>query len=291
LKVLILGCNGMLGHKLYQVLEQRFDVTGTIRGGYQDVERYGIFEPSHFFTGVDAREMSMVGKAILKASPDVVINCIGIVKSISDKTDRLSNIWLNSVFPHQLAEFCRSRWIRLIHISTDCVFSGLKGNYNENDLSDALDIYGKTKYLGEITGDGVLTVRTSFIGRELAASNGLLEWFVNSRGGTVSGYENAVFSGFPTLHIARILGDIIEKWPDLSGLFHVASEPMSKYQLLILINKAMKLNIKVNRTPEPRYDRSLDATRFRKATGFKPLSWEDMVGEMARDAGQYNLWR
>jgi dTDP-4-dehydrorhamnose reductase len=291
LKVLILGCNGMLGHKLYQVMGQRFDVSGTVRGKFEDIQRYGIFEPSRVFTGVDARQISRVENALEKASPDIVVNCIGVVKSLSEKTDTLTSIWLNSLFPHQLAGLCRAKGVCLVHVSTDCVFSGQKGSYREDDPSDAEDIYGKTKYLGEVSGEGVLTIRTSFIGRELATGNGLLEWFIANRGREVNGYANAIFSGFTTLHLADVLADVVEKWPDLNGLFHVASEPVSKYRLLALINQAMKLNIKVNRTPEPRYDRSLDAARFRRTTGFKPLSWEDMVGEMAQDAGQYDAWR
>jgi dTDP-4-dehydrorhamnose reductase len=179
----------------------------------------------------------------------------------------------------------------LLHISTDCVFSGKKGNYKEADPSDAEDTYGKTKYLGEVKDEGALTLRTSIIGRELTSSNGLLEWFIGNRGGQVQGWTNAIFSGFPTLHFSRIIADIITNHPDLSGLYNVSSEPLSKYALLSLINKAFGLNIVIKESPEPREDRSLDSTKFRKETGFTPQSWDTMVKELAEDAAPYSKWR
>jgi dTDP-4-dehydrorhamnose reductase len=290
-KVLILGSNGMLGHKLYQVLSPDCDVTGTIRGTYREVSRYGFFEKPRIVPGVNALEISGIDKAIVQTHPDVVINSIGIVKALEEKSGRLLNVWLNSVLPHQLYEICRSQGARLIHISTDCVFSGAKGNYSEADPSDAEDVYGKTKYLGEVSGAGALTLRTSFIGRELSGANGLLEWFLSNQGGAVNGYTNAIFSGFPTLHLAGIIADIITNHKDLSGLYHISSEPISKFRLLVLINKAMRLNIEVKEYPDFHCDRSLDSTRYRQKTCFKPLSWEKMVEELARDAAQYLKWR
>ncbi len=181
--------------------------------------------------------------------------------------------------------------IRLIHISTDCVFSGEEGGYTEGSLADATDVYGKTKYLGEVTGNNVLTIRTSIIGRELVRSRGLLEWFISNRGGTVNGYDNAIFSGFPTVTFAGIIKDIILNHPELNGLYHVASNPIDKYTLLNMINDTMHLGIKIVRLPAFRCDRSLDATKFSKATGFKPPPWSIMIDELAKDAKQYEAWR
>jgi len=290
-KVLILGSTGMLGHKLYQVLSPIFDVTGTIRRPYREVGKYDFFLPSRLVLNVNALEIASIEKVIEETGPDVVINCIGIVKGLAEESGTLLNIWLNSLFPHQLHQLCQAKGVRLIHISTDCVFSGKKGNYSEDDPSDADDVYGKTKYLGEVNGAGALTIRTSFIGRELASSNGLLEWFLSNKGGKVNGFTNAMFSGFPTLHLARIITDIITNHQDLSGLYHISSKPISKFQLLVLINKALRLNIEVNKYPEPHCDRSLDSTRYRKKTGFTPLSWEKMVDELAQDGEQYLKWR
>ena len=290
-KVLILGCAGMLGHKLYQVLSPDFDVTGTIRGSFNDIGKYGFFLQSRVVDGVNAQDIARVKKVIQETRPDVVVNCIGIVKSLEKQSGDLLNIWINALFPHQLYEICRAAGIRLIHVSTDCVFSGNKGNYREDDPSDAEDIYGKTKYLGEVREPDALTVRTSLIGRELASGNNLIEWFLSNRGGRVQGYSNAIFSGFPTLHLSGIIADIITNHPNLNGVYHVSAEPISKFSLLTLINRAMGLNIEIEEYPDFRCDRSLDSTRYRKETGFTPLSWETMVDELARDAEQYLKWR
>ena len=290
-KVLILGSTGMLGHKLYQVLNPMFDVTGTIRGSYRDVSKYDFFQQERIVPNVDAREISQVEKVIEETGPDLVINSIGIVKQLEEKAGVLLNIWLNSLFPHQLYQICQVKRIRLIHLSTDCVFSGRKGNYREDDSSDAEDIYGKTKYLGEVNKIGALTIRTSLIGRELDSTNGLLEWFLSNQGGKVNGFTNAIFSGFPTLHLSRIIADIIMNHQNLSGLYHVSSEPISKFKLLTLIKEAMKLNIEIEDYPNFQCDRSLDSTLYRKETGFKPPSWEKMVDELAEDTVQYLKWR
>ncbi len=291
MQVLILGATGMLGHKLYQVLGNWFDVAGTIRGDYDDITRYGFFKRSRIIPQANAQEIAQIARIIRDVHPEVVINAIGIVKSLEKQAGVLANIWLNSLFPHQLYQICQAEGIRLIQISTDCVFSGRKGNYREDDPPDAEDIYGKTKYLGEVNGEGALTIRTSFIGRELASSRGLLEWFIANRGGKVKGYTRAIFSGFPTLHLSRILGDIIRDHRHLSGIYHISSEAISKFRLLTLINKAMRLNIEIEEYPDVQYDRSLDSARYRQETGFTPPSWEQMISELAQDAEQYSKWR
>lgn len=291
MKVLILGSAGMLGHKLYQVLDPLFEVTGTIRGPHSAISNYGFFQQSRIVPEVNALEISRVERVIEEIRPDVLINAVGIVKALEQKKGVLLNIWLNSLLPHQLYQICQTRGIRLIHISTDCVFLGNRGNYREDDLSDAEDIYGKTKYLGEVNGAGALTIRTSFIGRELGSTNGLLEWFLANQGGMVQGFSNAIFSGFPTIWLAGIIASIIREHQNLSGLYHIASEPISKFKLLTLIKKAMRLNIEIEEYPDFRCDRSLDSTLYRKVTGFTPPSWEKMVDELAQDTAQYLEWR
>jgi dTDP-4-dehydrorhamnose reductase len=281
----------MLGHKLYQVLSPIFDVTGTIRGLYRDISKHDFFQQSRIVPNVDALDISRVGKVIEETSPKVLINCIGIVKSLEKKAGTLRNIGINALFPHQLYQICQAKGVRLIHISTDCVFSGKKGNYREDDPSDAEDIYGKTKYLGEVNGAGALTIRTSFIGRELVSSNGLLEWFLSNRGGRVNGFTNAIFSGFPTVYLSRIIGVIITEHQDLSGVYHISSEPISKFELLGLINKAMGLGIEIKEYPDFHSDRSLDSSRYRQETGFTPPSWEKMIEELAQDVKPYLKWR
>lgn len=281
----------MLGHKLYQVLRPSFDVVGTIRSGYKIISRYGFMEPTVLIPRFDALQPKAAKNVIESIRPDVVVNCIGVINKLTENAGIPATTQINAEFPHEVYSICQPKGIRLIHMSTDCVFSGKKGVYTEDDTPDAEDIYGKTKAQGEVKGPGALTIRTSIIGRELSTSNGLLEWFISQKGGKVTGWTNAIFSGFPTLHISRIIGDIIQNHEDLSGLYHVSSEPISKYKLLTLINDAFKLNIVINESPEPREDKSLDSTKFRKATGFTPQPWEQMVNELTEDAALYSKWR
>ena len=281
----------MLGHKLYQVLGSKYDVTGTITDNHRDIARYGIFKESKIIPGIDAQNFNLIESAIEQVRPDVVINAIGIVKSLEKEKGVLQNIAINSLFPHQLYQLCREREIRLIHISTDCVFSGRKGGYHEEDPTDSDDIYGKTKYLGEVGGNGALTIRTSFIGRELASANGLVEWFLSNRENKINGFTKAIYTGFPTLHLSRIIGDLISGYRDLHGVYHVASQPISKYNLLVMIKDAMGLSIEIDEYPGFSCDRSLDATSFNRVTSFSPLPWKKMIAEFAEDARQYQNWR
>lgn len=291
MKVMVLGVNGMLGHKLYQVLLPTFDVIGTIRGDYSSISRYGFFRESTIVPNVNALRIDRVEEVIREVNPDVVINCIGIIKQVEEVQDKLLSVWVNSLFPHQLYQICNRGHIRLIHISTDCVFSGRKGNYREDDPSDAEDIYGKTKYLGEVEGEGALTIRTSLIGRELSTTNGLVEWFLSNQGGKVNGFSNVIFSGFPTLHFARVITDIIMDQQNLSGVYHISSIPISKFKLLTLIRERIGLDVEIEEYPDFYCDRSLDSTSYRDKTGFKPPSWEQMIDEFAEDARQYQQWR
>ncbi|MFC2056156.1 dTDP-4-dehydrorhamnose reductase family protein [Chloroflexota bacterium] len=291
MKVLIFGATGMLGHQLYQVLTPIFDTIGTIKGPPYNISKYDFFQQSRIVPNVDVLEISRVDEVIEETSPDVLINCIGVVKSLVQQKGMLFTIWLNSLFPHQLNRICQAKGMRLIHISTDCVFSGKAGHYREGDPPDAEDIYGKTKYLGEVNGANALTIRTSMIGRELASTNGLLEWFLTNQGGRVQGFTNAIFSGFPTLHLSRIIADIIANHKNLSGIYHVSSEPINKFKLLSLINKAMGLNIEIKESPDYHIDLSLDSTLYREETGFTPPSWEEMLEELTEDAVQYLKWR
>jgi len=289
--ILILGVNGMLGHKLYQVLMPTFDVIGTIKGDYSDIRRYGFFRESAIVSNINALRIDRVEEIIRKVNPEVVINCIGVIKQVKEAQDKLLSVWINSLFPHQLYRICKDKDIRLIHISTDCVFSGRKGNYQEDDPSDAEDIYGKTKYLGEVEGEGGLTTRTSLIGRELSTTNGLVEWFLSNRGGKVNGFSNTIFSGFPTLHFARIIADLITKHRNLSGVYHISSAPISKFELLVLLKEKTGLDIEIKEYLDSPCNRSLDSTLYRNKTDFEPLSWTQMLDEFAEDALQYQQWR
>jgi len=291
MKVLILGGSGMLGHKLWQVLRTDFDTWVTIRGSFREVQYYNIFDRQRLLEGVNALDFDTVIKAVASVQPDIAINCIGIVKQVPMVKDPITTLTVNALFPHKLANLCREARSRLIHISTDCVFSGRKGMYSENDVADAEDFYGRSKLLGEVEGPGCLTLRTSIIGRELKTTNGLVEWFLANKGSRVRGYNRAIYSGFTTLAIAKIISDIIKQHTELSGIYHVSSDPISKYDLLGLLRDAYRVQIEIEPYPEVCIDRSLDSRRFRAMTNFIPPTWPEMIQEMAKDPTPYDEWR
>ena len=212
--------------------------------------------------------------------PEAVVNAVGIIKQRRDADEAILSIEVNALLPHRLALLCRRAGARLIQLSTDCVFSGERGRYREDDLSDARDLYGLSKRLGEVTGPGCLTLRTSIIGPELSRKTGLLEWFLAQRG-TVNGYTRAIFSGFTTLEMARILERLLESPPALEGLYHVASRPISKFDLLVAIRDALGLKTGIAPYSDFRCDRSLDGSRFAAASGYVAPTWPQMAAELA----------
>ncbi len=281
----------MLGHKLTQVLQSKFDLWATVRTDYKRYEKYGIFNKSRILPNVTIEDLNSVEAAVKSVNPDVIVNAIGIIKQIPSATNVVKTLTVNAVFPHQLAEIANCFGARLITIGTDCVFSGKSGKYTETDLPDAADLYGKSKNLGEVTAENCLTLRTSIIGRELDTANGLVEWFLSNEGKSVRGFTRAVFSGFPTLILAEIIADLIENHQSLHGLFHVSSEPINKYDLLNSVRKAYGANIEIEPFDNFDIDRSLDSTKFRSATGFKSMDWEEMIGRMAADNAAYQNYR
>lgn len=283
MRVLILGGNGMFGHKLLQQCKDHFETWVTLRSGIEPYRPFDVFPPESTLSGIDALDFDTVVHAFDKAKPEVAINCIGIIKQLPSAKDPIPSIAINSLFPHQLAALCRTRGIRLIHLSTDCVFSGRKGKYTETDSPDAEDLYGRSKLLGEVDAADCLTLRTSIIGPELKTAFGLLEWFLRNRGAGVRGYTNAVFSGFTTLELANIIIDLIEHHRDLSGLFHVSADPITKFDLLVMIRNAFGMRVEILPWPDIYIDRSLDSSRFREATGFSPRAWSQMIADMAAD--------
>ncbi|MFN0277745.1 MAG: dTDP-4-dehydrorhamnose reductase family protein [Pyrinomonadaceae bacterium] len=289
MRVLIFGANGMLGHKLAQVLSAQFDVWTAVRNDYSAVERFGIFDRARLIESVDVTNIESVFRAIDTVEPDVVLNAAGIVKQRPE--DAVQTLKINSVFPQLLADISSKNGFRLITISTDCVFSGEKGNYAETDIPDARDVYGISKLLGEVKNNNCLTIRTSIIGRELAGSYSLVEWFLGNREKNVEGYVKAIYSGFPTVVLSEILSGVITDHPELHGVYHVSSDPINKFELLSLLNKYYKANIRIEPSEDFVIDRSLNSSAFRKSTGFSPVSWEKMIEQMAADPTLYEKWR
>jgi dTDP-4-dehydrorhamnose reductase len=290
-RVLILGGSGMLGHKLWQTFAPRFETYVTLRHPFSDVAGYGLFDERRTVTGVTAENFDSVASALSVVGPDAVVNCIGIVKQDAAAKDPIASISVNALFPHELSQCCRRQNARLIHLSTDCVFSGDRGHYPESELPDPVDLYGRTKLLGEVTSDNSLTIRTSMIGRELRGAHGLVEWFLSQQAGRVRGFQQAIFSGLTTNTLAKTIAELLENHQALHGMWHVASEPISKFDLLTLIKQTYGLDIEIEPDDSFRCNRSLDGRRFAEATGIKFSSWAEMIAEMHSDPTPYEAIR
>lgn len=274
-RILILGATGMIGNVLFRKLSQnkKYVVFGTTRGNNRE----------DLINGVNIEDIDSVIRVISETKPTTVFNCIGLIKQMPNANDPTIAIYMNSLYPHRLAYILSLSNIRLIHFSTDCVFSGEKGNYKETDLSDATDIYGKTKYLGEtVTYKNCLTLRTSCIGHELQNYHGLIEWFLTQRK-SVWGYEGAIYSGIPTVELAEILIKFVIPNRKLNGLYQISSTPISKYDLLKLVAKIYGKNIKINNEKSVIIDRSLDSNKFSKKTGYRTPAWEVLIKKMHQD--------
>lgn len=280
--VLILGISGMLGHALLKnFLESSlFTTYGTLR---KSRTISGIFPSNHpcIYPNIDANSLDNIERLIASLNPSIIINCIGIIKQLPTAKDPIASIAINSLFPHQLAQLCQKYNAKLIQISTDCVFSGNKGNYTEQDNPDPVDLYGRTKLLGEVTSPNCLTIRTSIIGRELNSQNSLVEWFISQKGKTVQGFDRAIYTGFTTQALAQIIEKIILEQPNLEGMWHISSDPITKYQLLNMMNQAFNLGITIDRDESFICDRSLNSQKFRDFTGYTPPTWEEMIAQLA----------
>jgi dTDP-4-dehydrorhamnose reductase len=287
MKILILGGSGMLGHRLWMNLRKEHEVWVTVRGEQNPFPDVPEFPEEFIRYRVDGLMFEEVTRALASIQPDLVINCIGLIKQMGHLAkDPLFSISLNALLPHRISLICRTARIRMIHISTDCVFSGRKGHYTEEDQSDAEDLYGRTKFLGEVTYPHCVTLRTSIIGMELKNRLGLIEWFLAQQN-TIKGYKRAIFTGFTTDELSRIIANYVIPNQDLHGLYQVSSEPISKYDLLRLANHAFKKNIVIQPDEDFFSDRSLDSTRFRKITGYQPPSWDSMIEELASSTPFY----
>lgn len=288
MRILLLGGSGMLGHRLWINLRKEHEVWVTVRGTASEFPAVPEFPPHFIRPMVDALYFDQVIRALASIQPDLVINCIGLIKQQGHiARDPLFSITINAEFPHRLSMLCRAAKIRLIHISSDCVFSGKKGSYLESDPSDAEDLYGRTKFLGEVTYPHCVTLRTSIIGREIKNRLGLIEWFL-AQTGTIHGYTQAIFSGFTTDEFARIIQNCVIPNPALSGLYQVSSAPISKYELLLLAKEAFHKPIEILPDADFACDRSLISTRFREATGYQPPSWRALMAELAENSSFYD---
>ena len=289
MRALVLGAAGMLGHRVWRELHEHMEAYAAIRRSYDDVASLSWFDRPSVIERIDVSSDADLDRAFSVAKPDVVINAVGIVKQ-RDDANAVQTISINALLPHKLAARCSDAGARLIHVSTDCVFSGSRGHYTEQDTPDARDLYGRSKLLGEVGEADCLTIRTSMVGREIGSSRGLIEWFVAHRGETVPGFTRARFSGLSTVELARLIRRVIDEHVDLRGVWHVAGEQISKFELLSIVNDTFGLGTTIVADDSFVCDRTLDATRFMNATGYRPPSWAAMVAEMAADPTPYDEW-
>jgi len=287
MRILILGGDGMLGHQLLKQLKINHDVRVTLRRDLAVYKRFTLFSTENSYPGIDVRSPGKLAESLNDFHPDAVVNAIGIVKQLPEASESIPSIEINALFPHRLALLCKDINVRMIHLSTDCVFSGKKGNYEESDRSDPDDLYGRTKFLGEVNEKHCLTLRTSMIGQELSRKKNLLEWFL-AQNVTVQGYKKFIFSGFTTLELSRVIENLILNYPDASGIYHVSSDPISKFDLLSIIKENLKLPIEIIPDESFSCDRSLDSTKFRQEFDYHPPSWEEMIDELCKDIGDHS---
>ena len=277
MKVLVLGASGMLGNAVIRTLAETagLDVFGSVRS-----EATKAYFPAPIATrltsGCDVEKHDDLIKIFRQTKPDLVINCVGLIKQVAPVDHTMQAITINSLLPHRLAALCEAVSARLIHVSTDCVFSGKKGSYIEADASDADDVYGKSKFLGEVHYPHTLTLRTSIIGHELQSAHGLIEWFLAQKE-RCNGYRKAVFSGLPTVALAQFIRDTVIPRPELSGLYHLAAQPISKYDLLHLVADVYGKKIEISPDDHLVIDRSLNADKLRSDTGYTAPDWRTLI--------------
>lgn len=284
IKVLILGANGMLGHKLFLHLSQYEDLN--VKATVRNPEVLANILTTELMKGivnnVDAANFTSIIETIRDFKPDWVINCIGIVKQGLLALNPVVSISINALLPHKIAQVCAIHNARFLHISTDCVFSGNRGYYNEADPSDALDLYGKTKFLGEVSYPHCITLRTSIIGHELQSKLGLIEWFL-SQANSVQGYKRHIFSGFPTIELARFIAQYIIPGQGLAGMYHLSSEPISKFELLQMVAAKYQHSTIIIPDEQTFCDRSLDSSELRRMIAYSLPSWPEMIDAMYED--------
>lgn len=279
-KVLVLGATGMLGHAVFRFLaaDESFNVIGSARS-IASARLLPTELQGRIAIGVDVESVDSLAGLLAAERPTVVINCVGLVKQLSAANDPLIALPVNALFPHRLVRLCALAGARVVHVSTDCVFSGSKGMYEESDSSDAKDLYGRSKFLGEVDYANAITLRTSIIGHELTGAHGLIEWFLAQAAG-INGYSMAIFSGVPTMELARIIRDYVIPNPALRGVYHVAAEPISKLDLLRLVANIYERATPIAPDASLKIDRSLNGARFRAATGYVAPSWPDLIRRM-----------
>ncbi|ENP8456972.1 SDR family oxidoreductase [Photobacterium damselae] len=283
MRILVVGATGMLGYSIFSNLSEaeNLDVYGTVRN-IDGLDKF-FLSNDKLISNIDVNNFKSLERAVTAIKPDVVINCIGLIKQHDVSKRHIDSISINALLPHKIAQLCDTLEARLIHFSTDCVFDGKTGNYVESDLPTATDLYGRSKCLGEVDYGKHVTLRTSIIGHELKSSVSLIDWFLSQEGSTVKGFSKAIFSGLPTAYIAKVIKDYVLPNLFLSGLYQLSVDPIDKYTLISKVAYVYNKQIKIEKFEDFEIDRSLNSAKFREETGFIPPSWDELVEFMHSD--------
>ena len=283
----------MLGHKMFQVLRERFTgVICTVRGDirHSSLDRVELLQGDDVIPGIDVADFPALQTTLSAFRPEYIVNCVGVIRQRAEAVSPIPSITTNALLPHKLAQMA-SHWDgRVIHFSTDCVFSGKRGGYTEEDPSDAEDLYGKTKFLGEVAVANALTLRTSIIGRELSHHCSLLDWFLARNHKTIRGFRKVIYSGVTTNHVAELVASIVRTHPALNGLYQVASEPISKYDLLCLLGEAYGMDVKIEPDDLEISDRNMKGEKLHKAIGYRCPPWPVLIRQLVEDSTPYEKW-
>jgi len=282
MRILVLGGDGMLGHQLLRTFGAAHEVRVTLRRELDAYASTGMFQAANAYACIDAHAPESLRGVLARFRPDAVVNAIGLVTHRAGEQDIVSHIEINALFPHRLWSLCREHGARLVHVSTDAVFSGGRGGYHEDDAPDPVDTYGRCKLLGEVVGAGALTLRTAIVGLGLTRGTGLIDWFLRQRN-EAKGYRNAFFSGLTAKELSRVIEKLVRGHPGAAGLYHLSAARLSKFDLLSGLRDRLGLSIRIVPEDAPRIDRSLDSTRFRAAFSYSPPSWNEMLDELADD--------
>lgn len=279
-RIVVFGANGMLGNAVLRMMaaDPAHETIGIVRSE-SAARSLSAVSTARIVASGNIENSDVLVALFESLRPDVVVNGVGLVKQFAQSEDPLVALPINSIFPHRLAQLCSLVSARLVHISTDCVFSGAKGGYKEEDAPDARDLYGRSKLLGEVDYPHAVTLRTSIIGHELNSARSLIGWFLAQQG-SVKGYTRAIFSGLPTCELARVIRDFVLPHTELHGLYHVAADPISKYDLLHMVNRVFDKGLKIEPDDHLKIDRSLNASRFWAATGYVAPAWPDLIAQM-----------
>lgn len=289
MRILILGASGLIGHKLFQGLTENFEVFATLHKSKSEYGHLSLFSKDNVIDKIDVSDFENLKGVLFSVNPDVILNCVGITKRKIRPENIVEVLTVNSVFPHKLANWAKENKKRIIHFSTDCVFDGKKGNYNEESLTTAEDVYGRTKALGEINYNHTLTIRSSFIGQELFDKTEMLDWFLSQEGKTINGFSNVFYSGVSTKFMASVVKEIILNFPNLSGLYQLAPEkPSSKYDLLCIAKEAFEIDIKIDSNGDYVHNPTMDGTKLRAEINLKVPSWQEMLRDLALDKVFYS---